>query len=117
MIKGVHALFFSDDPEATRAVLRDKLALPHIDTGGGWLIFQLSEADMGVHPIDHEGSPPSGTHDISFYCEDLEAEVAAMRERGVTFDTDISDQGWGFTIKFTIPGGIRCDLYQPKYGK
>ncbi len=66
MIKG-----YSKEPEAAREFLRDKLALPAVDVGGGWL---FEEADMGCHPTD--GNPPSGTHDISFYCDDIEGTVA-----------------------------------------
>ena len=25
---------------------------------------------MGVHPVNNEGKPPAGTHDLSFYCDD-----------------------------------------------
>ncbi len=117
MIKGVHALFFTDKPDETRAFLRDKMQLDNFDAGQGWLIFKFAEADMGVHPVDHAGAPASGTHDISFYCDDLESEVAAMKGRGVEFASEIKDQGWGYTIKLEIPGGIRCDLCQPQYGK
>ena len=70
MIKGVHTMFFSSEPEALRAFLRDRLGFSsHTDVGGGWLIFDLPEADMGVHPSDERGGhgQPAGTHDISFF--------------------------------------------------
>ena len=70
MILGLHGLLYSSDAEATRAFIRDKLKLPFSDIWDGWLIFDLSEADMGVHPVDNEGKPPAGTHDLSFYCDD-----------------------------------------------
>ena len=58
MIKGVHAMFYSSEPEALREFLRDKLGFDsYTDVGGGWLIFDLPEADMGVHDAD-----PSGDH-------------------------------------------------------
>jgi hypothetical protein len=44
MIRGVHAMFYTSEPEALRAFLRDKLGLPATDMGGGWLIFDLPEA-------------------------------------------------------------------------
>jgi catechol 2,3-dioxygenase-like lactoylglutathione lyase family enzyme len=113
MIKGVHAMFYTDQPDALRDFLRDKLALPHTDTGGGWLIFKFEEADMGVHPT--EGKPPSGTHDISFYCDDIERTVAELRGRGVTFTSEIRDQGWGLATEFVMPGNIKAQLYQPRY--
>lgn len=62
MIRGVHGLLFSSDAEATRAFIRDKLRLPFTDTGGGWLIFDFREGDLGVHPIDESGEPAAGTH-------------------------------------------------------
>ena len=38
MIKGVHTMFFSSEPEALREFLRDKLGFPFTDIGGGWLM-------------------------------------------------------------------------------
>ena len=64
MIKGVHAMFYSSEPEALREFLRDKLGFDsYTDVGGGWLIFDLPEADMGVHPADPSGEhgAPAGT--------------------------------------------------------
>ena len=60
MIKGVHTMFYSSKPEELRAFLRDKLGFPCSDVGGGWLIFDLPEADMGCHPADPENGGPSG---------------------------------------------------------
>lgn len=55
MIKGVHTMFCSSQPEALRAFLRDKLGFSSFtDVGDGWLIFDLPEADMGCHPAEPE---------------------------------------------------------------
>jgi predicted enzyme related to lactoylglutathione lyase len=117
MIRGLHGLFYSSEPEALRAFLRDKLKLPHTDVGEGWLIFDLPEADLGVHPLDESGNPPSGTHDLSFYCDDIEGTVADLKARGVAFDQEVADHGYGFVTYFTMPGGVRVQLYEPKYAK
>lgn len=117
MIRGLHGLFYTSDPEGMRAFLRDKLRLPHTDVGEGWLIFDLPEADLGVHPTDKSGRPPSGTHDVSFYCDDIRGTVADLKSRGVTFDQDVADHGYGFVTYFTMPGGVRVQLYEPKYLK
>ena len=117
MIQGVHALFYSSKPDELRAFLRDKLRLPSSDVGEGWLIFDLPEGDLGVHPTDHEGSPPSGTHDVSFYCDDIEATVAELKGRDVVFDDEITDRGYGLVIHFTMPGDVKVQLYQPRYVK
>lgn len=117
MIRGMHGMFYTSEPEALRAFLRDKLQLPCNDVGEGWLIFDLAEADLGCHPIDHEGSPPSGSHYLSFYCDDLEATVGELRNRGVEFSDEISDQGYGLAIHFEMPGAVKVELYQPHYRK
>ena len=115
MIKGVHAMFYSSQPEELRAFLRDKMQLPYTDVGDGWLIFDLAEGDVGCHPT--EGDPASGTHDVSFYCDDIQATVSSLKSRGVVFDEEIADHGYGFVTHLTMPGGVRVQVYQPKYAK
>ena len=116
-IRGLHGLFYSSDPDATRAFFRDQMKLPFTDTGGGWLIFDFAEGDMGVHPIDDNGQPAPNTHDVSFYCDDIQATVAELRSRGVVFSQDPQDHGYGYVTYLTAPGGIEIQLYEPKYRK
>ena len=117
MIKGVHTMFYSSAPDELRAFIRDKLGFPYTDVGEGWLIFDLPEADMGCHPADdHEGTS-SGTHNISFYCDDIEKTVAELKERGVEFTEEIQDVGFGLATHFRMPGEFQVQLYQPKYSK
>ena len=116
MIQGMHAMFYSSEAEALRAFLRDKLGWSATDVGGGWLIFDAPEADLGVHPT--EGNDvASGTCDISFYCDDIDQSVAELRARGVEFTQNVQDQGYGLVTYFTVPGGFQVQLYQPKYSR
>jgi catechol 2,3-dioxygenase-like lactoylglutathione lyase family enzyme len=117
MIRGVHAMFYSSEPEALRAFLRDKLGLPASDVGGGWLIFDLPEAEMGCHPEDLGHGAPSGRHDISFYCDDVERTIAELKAKGVEFTGPVQDHGYGLVTEFQVPGGFAVRLYQPKYAK
>ena len=115
MIRGVHAMFYSSEPEALRAFLRDKLRLPFTDVGEGWLIFDLPSGDLGVHPTD--GEPRSGTHSVSMFCDDLHATVAELSARGVVFATGVEDRGYGLVTELELPGGVRMELYEPRYEK
>ena len=115
MIRGIHAMFYSSQAEELRAFLRDKLQFAATDVGGGWLIFDLPDAEMGVHPANEGPGGSSGTHDISFYCDDIEKTVGELKSRGVEFTAEISDQGYGLVTQFTMPGGVVADLYQPRY--
>jgi catechol 2,3-dioxygenase-like lactoylglutathione lyase family enzyme len=117
MIKGVHTMFYTSEPEALRAFIRDKLGFPATDVGEGWLIFDLPEAEMGCHPEDPRKNAPSGTHYISFYCDDIHRTIAELEARGVRFTDEVTDAGYGLTIHFTMPGGFQVELYQPSYRK
>lgn len=116
MIKGMHAMFYSTEAAALRAFLKEKLDLPATDVGDGWLIFDAPEADLGIHPTE-AGGAPSGTADISFYCDDIEETVAEMKRRDVVFTQDIEDHGYGLVTYFEVPGGFKVQLYQPRYAK
>ena len=115
-IRGIHGMFYSDRADEVRAFLRDKLRLPFNDVGEGWLIFDLKEGDLGVHPTDTQGGPPSGTPHLSFYTDDVEATVRDLASRGVRCDP-VADHGYGLVTYLTMPGGIRVELYQPRYQK
>jgi predicted enzyme related to lactoylglutathione lyase len=117
MIRGIHALIYTSDAQATRAFIRDKLRLPHTDVGEGWLIFDVPEGDLGCHPSDESDPSSAGTHEISFYCDDIEGTVADLRSRGVEFKAPIADRGWGLVTGFTMPGGVEVQLYEPRYVK
>ena len=117
MIRGVHTMFYSSQAEALRAFLRDKLQFPYTDVGGGWLIFDMPEADMGCHPADEQPGSTPGTHAISFYCDDVENTVAELQARGVEFTKPIENHGYGLVTYFKMPGNVEVQLYQPLYKK
>jgi catechol 2,3-dioxygenase-like lactoylglutathione lyase family enzyme len=115
MIRGMHGMFYSSEPEALRAFFRDKLGFSADDIGGGWLIFDLPEADLGVHPSEVRDGQPSGTPSISFYCDDVAKTRAELEARGVEFADEIHDAGFGLVTRFRAPGGFTIQLYQPQY--
>jgi catechol 2,3-dioxygenase-like lactoylglutathione lyase family enzyme len=117
MIRGLHAMFYSSEADALRAFFRDKLGFSSTDVGDGWLIFDLPEADLGCHPADEDEGAPSGTHDISFYCDDIEKTVAELEARGVEFTGPVADHGYGLVTHFKVPGDFEVQLYQPLYTK
>jgi len=116
MIRGMHAMFYSSEAEALRAFVRDKLKLPGTDIGGGWMIFDPPSADLGVHPAE-KGGPPSGTAEVSFFCDDIHSTMAELAAQGVEFVQGIEDHGYGLVTYFKVPGAFTVQLYQPAYGK
>lgn len=109
MIKGMHAMFFTPKADELRAFVRDTLGFPYHDVGAGWLIFDVPQAELGAHPS------ASASHDISFYCDDIKQTVADLKERGVEFTSEITDEGFGLVTRFRMPGGVEVTLYEPAY--
>ena len=110
MIFGAHVIIYSNDAPADRAFFRDVLGYPSVDAGRGWLIFALPPAGLAVHPTDGD----DGDHELYLMCDDLEAEMAALEEKGVRC-SDVEDARWGSVTKFQLPGGSQVGLYQPKH--
>ncbi|HUM13145.1 MAG TPA: VOC family protein [Myxococcaceae bacterium] len=115
MIRGIHGLLYSSNPDATRAFFRDQVRLPGSDIGEGWWIFDFPEGDLGVHPAEDGGD--AGKHDVSFYCDQIEKTVRDLQARGVRFTGPVEDHGYGLVTYFEAPGGVRVQLYQPRYRK
>jgi catechol 2,3-dioxygenase-like lactoylglutathione lyase family enzyme len=109
MITGAHAILYSKDPDADRAFLRDVLGFPHVDAGGGWLIFRLPPAEVAVHPSDEDDG-----HELYLMTDDVKALVASMRKAGIAA-TEISPQRWGLLTHLTLPGGGKLGVYQPRH--
>lgn len=117
MIKGVHTMFYTSEPEKLREFLRDKLGFTATDVGEGWLIFTMPEAEMGCHPDNTPEALPSGSHHISFYCDDIEATIAELKSKGVEFSGPVENMGYGLVTHFLVPGDFEVQLYQPLYAK
>jgi uncharacterized protein (TIGR02246 family) len=111
VINGSHLIIYSANPDADRAFLRDVLGLPHVDVGGGWLIFGLPPSEVAVHPADD-----GDRHEMYLMCADIGRFKAAVAGRGLA-SSEISDQGWGRVIRVTLPGGGSLGVYEPRHGR
>jgi len=110
MIIGGHFLLYSKDPEADRAFFRDVLGFPSVDVGHGWLIFAMPPAELAVHPCDGEGR-----HELYLMCDDIQATLAELRDKGVEVTRDVTDQGWGVLAAIGLPDGSELPIYEPRH--
>ena len=118
MIQACHTLIYSDDPDATRAFLRDVLGFPSVDAGTGdhnWLIFRTGPSELGVHPTSGEGFSSPRHQAISFIVDELETTMAELREKGAEFSSGPDDHGYGFVAMVKVPGADDLQLYQPRH--
>ena len=110
-VTGVHTLLYSSEPEKLRSMLTDVFGFDNVDDGQdqGWLIFALPPAELGVHPSD------GPAHELSFMCDDITAAMADLAAKGVDFEGDPIDEGWGIAVKMFLPGDVEVLLYEPRH--
>lgn len=112
MINGVHVVIHSRNAEADRAFFRDVLDFPHVDAGGGWLIFTLPPSEIAVHPADGAGA---ASHEFFLMCDDVDATVRELSARNVVFTQPVTDARWGRVTRLRLPGGGEVGLYEPRH--
>jgi predicted enzyme related to lactoylglutathione lyase len=110
MISAIHAVMHTRNADALRAFFRDVLEFANVDAGGGWLIFALPPAELGIHP--HDGEPH---HQLYLMCGDIHATMQELKNKGVEFTQPVKDAGWGLLTALRLPDGEEMFLYQPKH--
>jgi predicted enzyme related to lactoylglutathione lyase len=114
-ITGAHVLLYSTEAEKLRAVLRDVFKWKHVDAGGGWLIFALPPAELGVHPAEGPTYESGVRHQLTFMCDDIHATIRDLRSKGVKVNGEPQDEGFGITVMLGLPGGVEVMLYEPRH--
>jgi hypothetical protein len=109
-VTGVHALVYTSEPDAVRAIFRDVFGWEHVDLGDNWLIFKLPPAELGVHP-----SEGSTAHEVCVMCDDIDSTMSELRDKGVQFRGDPVKESFGITTTMLLPGGLEMLLYQPTH--
>jgi hypothetical protein len=110
-ITGAHAIIYSKNADADRALLKDVFQFKHVEVGGGWLIFGLPPAEVAVHPSDE-----NDVHELYLMTDDITGFVAEMKERNVPC-TPVHSQPWGLLTHITLPGGGKLGVYAPKHAR
>jgi hypothetical protein len=109
MINGAHMVVYSKDAEADRAFFRDVLKLSSVDAGHGWLIFALPPSEAAFHD-----SETNDRHELYFMCDNIAATLKDLQSKKVKV-SDVSEQRWGKLASFTLPGGGKIGIYEPKH--
>jgi catechol 2,3-dioxygenase-like lactoylglutathione lyase family enzyme len=120
MFTGAHFLLYSKNPEADRAFFRDVLNFPAVDAGGGWLIFGLPPAELGVHPVmDGDFQQLHAEHQLLgavlyLMCDDLQGVVRLLEAKNVRC-SEVETAEWGSKTTIKLPSGGEIGLYQPAH--
>jgi catechol 2,3-dioxygenase-like lactoylglutathione lyase family enzyme len=77
-----------------------------------WIELRIPGAETGVvlfTPRGHEDRVGS-FHSLSFWTDDVDATVAELKARGVTFERDVERAEWGTFAIFADPDGNKFVL-------
>jgi len=66
---------------------------------------------FSLHLTNNASGAANGPH-VYFECDDLDARVAALKDRGIAFDSDPVDQTWLWREAWlTDPAGVKLCFY------
>jgi hypothetical protein len=116
-IIGAHALLYTSEPEAVRAILRDAFGFAHVDAGDGWLIFALPPAEIAVHPGSGDFAQVHADRRLAgvvlyLMCDDLSGMMRTLEARNVACGP-VTRAEWGISTTVRLPSGLEIGLYQP----
>jgi hypothetical protein len=111
MITGAHSIIYSRDADGDRAFLRDVLGLPHVDVGGGWLVFALPPAEVAVHPSER-----NDVHEFYLLTDDVAALISTLSGQGVACSAP-QTMSWGTITHVTLPGGGKLGIYEARHAR
>jgi catechol 2,3-dioxygenase-like lactoylglutathione lyase family enzyme len=116
VINGAHVVIYTNDPDADRAFFRDLLKFPSVDAGHGRLIFAMPPLEAAFHDLGKESASPddNGRQELYLMCDDITATLNDLRSKNVKV-SDTSEQRWGTLASFTLPGGGKIGIYEPKH--
>jgi hypothetical protein len=119
MITGAHFLLYSRDAETDRRFFQDVLNFRSVDAGGGWLIFALPPAEMGIHPAEGQPSHLHAEHQLLgavlyLMCDDLRSTIQSLEAKKVVC-SGVSEAAWGIKTTIRLPSGGEIGLYQPSH--
>ena len=110
-IIGAHALLYTSEPEAVRAIFPDIFGWDHVDAGDGWLIFALpgrAGCAPGRGPHLRAWRAPPGLADVRRH---RGHRGRPPRQGPGRPGRAPRDEGYGITIVIALPGGLDVMLY------
>jgi catechol 2,3-dioxygenase-like lactoylglutathione lyase family enzyme len=109
LINGAHIVIYTKDSDADRAFFRDVLKFSSVDAGHGWLIFAMPPLEAAFHDSEH-----NDRHELFLMCDDIAVTLKDLKSKNVKV-SDVTEQRWGRLATFTLPGGGKMGVYQPKH--
>lgn len=110
----VHTTLPATDLERARAFYRDTLGLDATEEQPGGLLYHCKDSTFVLYPGAHAGT---GQHtQMGFTTDDIEAEVAQLTGRGVTFESYPDMPGFDPASRIATIGPSRAAWFRDSEG-
>jgi len=109
------------DPDRARDFYRDVLgfellAEQEFAPGQRWIQLAPRGAQTSITLTTwFEDFRPGALRGVILDVDDLDAEMARLRDAGLRFDGDVDDTPWGRFAAFRDPDGNRLSLHEPAW--
>jgi predicted enzyme related to lactoylglutathione lyase len=112
--KRVHTTLPAQDPARAKAFYAEKLGLEPKEELPGGMLYETAEGTFVIYP----GSVAStGAHtQMGFTVDDIEAEVADLKSRGVVFETYEGMPNFDPETNVFSPGHVRSAWFKDSEG-
>ena len=107
---GVHALIYTPEAEALRAVLTDAVGWSHVDARG-----RGGSSSPSLQPSSASTQATSRTTSSRSCATTFATTVAELTAKGISFRGEPEDRGWGVVTTMVLPGGVDVMLYEPRH--
>jgi len=113
-----NAHYWTKDMDASVGFYRDTLGLTlRIQMGEDWAEFDVAGTTVALHGTREGHPPPQDGATVVFEVHSLDAEMSALRGRGVVFEGDVAEvPGYGRFISFRDPDGNLLQIFERAEG-
>ena len=54
-------------------------------------------------------------HELYLMCDNIQATLAELKDKGVEVAREVTDQGWGLLAAIRLPDGSEFPIYEPRH--
>ena len=109
MIKGAHIVIIPRIRNLTEPFVAMYLKFSSVDAGHDWLIFVMPPLEAAFHDSENNDQ-----HELYLMPDDIAATLKDLKSKNVNV-SDVSERPWGKVATFTLPGGGKIGVYEPKH--
>jgi catechol 2,3-dioxygenase-like lactoylglutathione lyase family enzyme len=119
ILKVAYFIYFVKDMERAKAFYRDTLRLEIGYETPAWVQFKSEGGTLALHLShdDDDSAETSGSDGgiIGFQVDDMDAFAAYLKERHVSFKSEIRNERFGRLLDIMDPDGNTINLFEPAH--